>query len=828
MESNINLYSIGLTEEEAISAWRDDPYFVARMAEANQIELEKKLGTRNARGEKISDKDQMRQFSVIMGCGYFPIVGDLIIPPGSGLFVGQGSFVRRKSVARNLKGITQHTTALCPIGGIEGAISNTNGVLTQCGSSKIQDFSISGCLKNIGDGGNGLIFGHTPPLEGGTTAPPTSQEYWAHKKNTVITQQRFVEPKVWTTNPALGNETGLAETRNDLVFGDFDNESSFLKVPGGGSFCCPQDVFLDETVDIPLLRWVRAFDEYGKEIIRYCNAGESIVKGKRSQVGLNSEDRMTTGRPADEGEHRAYHLISDNDAMIIIPEPLPENTASVEVSFYNLQEFNTLQTEMTPYLSGSYYAMARASLNDYSGIVVDEMPWNGFVAVDGAYNTHRDLIARNCGLDGWYFPGGYEDYMHNQYLSCAAVNNEGWGCFINEPIKCSRSALDKGKWPNELGELETHVKYTYTAATNDYGNFDCYGNRGGAYYFGAFANTMTTGSTEAHFDCHNFDPFLSSKKERADWNPARWVACVVFAAVATANQIRMVSTPTDSRRVLFCRSRIKEETPAPTNPNSNHYGALSANHYRHPRPDSYGSLIDVRSPSAAHWHLSPYEEHERDGGEMHGKGSGVGELQAAFSGFNEVTFRPWTYDRTPKEAHEDSTWNVKFSARNDKLPGTAKEVVLAADAIGVEGEGAINHLHHLSFKKTFTGSEKATIIHPGQTLNVKKIISFIDGISSLPLYEDDSRFESFDFKHLTVTSTYIHDEISDPDAPPLPDSAVLMPARAKLYQHNTSAIEGNPKRMQVILPLFNGGSEPILLDGQTHTFSLKIEIGRED
>ncbi|AUR84285.1 hypothetical protein NVP1052A_56 [Vibrio phage 1.052.A._10N.286.46.C3] len=839
MESNINLYSIGTSDSEAKKVWNDDPIFVLRMAEINQKTIEKALGTRDVHGNAINDSDQMRQFKIVMGVGYFPIIGDLVVPAGSGTLSGQGSFVRRKAVGGELTSVIKHTTALCPIGSMPDDFdpSNTNGLLTQCGSSKIQDFSISGCLKNKGDGGSGLIIGHTPPLSSPTSAPATSQEYWARRSNTQITQKRFVEPQVFSSNVDRGNEAGRASHRNDLSHTSNEITGNMVvRVPDAVSFCCSTDVFRDDTVDIPLVRWVRAFDADGVELLRYCNAGEGIVKGKRIPSSIDDAGRLTTSRPTEDDINgvkvgnrnpRAYHEASDSDILIFIPEGVPEGVESIEVSFYNLQEFETLRTEMTPYLSGKYYAAARASLNDYSSIVVDGMPWNGFVGVDGAYNTHRDLVARNCGLDAWYFPGGYEDYMHNTFGSCAGVNCGGWGVYLSEPTQCSQNAKDRGKWPNSDGFLEVHTKYTYTAATNDLGNFDTYGNRGGAYYFGAAANSIQAGALEHHFDSHNLDPFLSARLDLADWNPARWAACVVFAANATANRVRMISTPTDARRVLFCRTRIKEQSPAETNLNSNVYSALSANHYSHPRPDSYGSLIEVRPPSVAQLHIAPYSEHEGAGGHVDSVGGGVAELQGLFSGFNEVTFRPWLYDRTPAENHATSAWRVGFTAKNKNRPGAAKEVALTGDLIGIENEGLINHLHYLSFTRLFSGSERATVIEPGRAIVVSKIVSFFDGITSLEEYTNDSVFNSFDFKHLHVMATYVQDEISDPEAPTLPDDVVMMPARVRLYEHDSPKADGTPRRVRVMLPLFNMGDEPINLSGQTHTFNFRFEIGRE-
>lgn len=838
MESNINLYSIGNTDTEARAVWVEDPFFVYRMAESNQKALEEALGTRDTRGRVVADADQMRRFEVVMGAGYFPIIGDLVIPAGSGTFAGQGSFVRRKSIGSDKTAVTQHTTALCPIGSLPAAAapSNTNGVLTQCGSSKVQDYSVSGCLKNKGDGGNGHIFGHSPPIAAPTTAPTTSQEYWARRRNNLITQKRFVEPKVWTTAAEYGGEAGTAVLRTDITFGNTDEGLMYAVVPGAATYFCPEDVFRDDTVDIPFVRWLRAFDADGVEMLRYCNAGEAIVNGRKRPASIDDSGRLTTGRPTShdlaavedkKGTPRVYHEVIDGDVFVFAPEPLPQGIASVEVSFYHLQEFETLLTEMTPYLSGKYYAAARASLNDYSSIVVDGMPWNGFVGIDGAYNTHRDLIARNCGLDAWYFPGGYEDYMHNKFDSCAGVNCGGWGVYISEPLKCSQNQRDGGRWPNAGGVLDVHTKFTYTASTNALGNFDTYGNRGGAYFFGAAGVTVSTGSAEAHFDAHNADPFRSSRRGLADWNPARWAACVAFAANSAANWVRMVSTPTDTRRVLFCRTRIDEQTPAETHADSNVYGALSTNHYSHPRPDAIGSLIDVRPPSVAQLHLSPYGEHERAGGEMDSVGAGVADLQGIFSAFNEVTFRPFLYDRTPKESHESAKWRVGFTANNKNRPGAAAEVALTGDLIGIEGEGLIEHLHYLSVTRLFSGSERATVIPPSKTLMVSHIVSFFDGITSLEEYTDDSVFDSFDFKHLHVTATYVQDEVNDADDTGLHEDVVVMPARARLYEHNTPKAEGSPRRVRVMLPLFNAGAEPVSLAGQTHTFNFKFEIGRD-
>ena len=124
----------------------------------------------------------------------------------------------------------------------------------------------------------------------------------------------------------------------------------------------------------------------------------------------------------------------------------------------------------------------------------------------------------------------------------------------------------------------------------------------------------------------------------------------------------------------------------------------------------------------AQLHLTPYAEHEGAGGHVDSASVGVAELQGIFSAFNEVTFRPWLYERTPKALHESAKWHVGFTAKNKNRPGAAAEVALTGDLIGIENEGLIEHLHYLSLTRLFTGSERATVIQPGKTLMVSHIV----------------------------------------------------------------------------------------------------------
>ncbi|WP_232313361.1 hypothetical protein [Enterovibrio coralii] len=487
----------------------------------------------------------------------------------------------------------------------------------------------------------------------------------------------------------------------------------------------------------------------------------------------------------------------------------------MEVSFYNFVTHHTLLSQMTPYLTENFYTNARASYNEFVNIVVEEMPWNGFVGIDGAYNTHIDLMARENGLDGWYFPGGYEDYMHNSFIGCAAVNNDGWGLYLSEPTLASRNGADNNQWPNAQGELKVHRKWTYIASSNDLGNFDCYGNRGGSLYMGASSNSMQTGSMEHHFDSHNLDPFgTSTLRERADWNPMRWTSLVVFTADSRQNDIVITSTPTDSRRVTYCKARLEHESASPSNPDSNIYSGLSGNHYCHPRPDTFGSLIDVRPPSIAHLHLTPYDEHERAGGDLQAKPGGPGELQGLFSGIRTVLFRPWVYEITPIKNHLPHGWKVVFSAKDKSLPGAGKDVTLSADSIGIAGQHALTTLHFGSHPYNMKGFG----IEPGQ---VKTLTFDITKLSE--------EFDDIDMNLLSVTVNYLFDELKKTPgtpAPKLPASLLLMPARVRLWKNAAGA-----QKFYVELPIFNTDSKAFSYPStanQLHYFKIKVETAKVD
>ncbi|MEZ8080255.1 hypothetical protein [Enterovibrio norvegicus] len=796
-DSTLDLESIGNSSQEATAAWKADKARVRVIAKENQLKIEQALGTRDELGNLVPDTKLSLTFNVVLGRGYFPILGDLIIPVGSGFFRGQGSYVRRKSLSVALRGVAKHPTALCPIGG-----SDNNGLLTQCGSTFLTDFAVSGCLKDKGDGGNGIVLGHTPPQPSvSASTQPNTPQFWAGQPNR-LPQKRFTFPLVWT---------GLTSFRLNNGKGD-----SEITVPARGAYNTPKDVLLDDKVDIPLVRWVRAFASNGKEVARYANVGSKLAGGI---VGINADDRQTTGKPKASGETRVYHKpIGENDTKttVVVPSGLPENTAKVEVSFYNLVTHYSLVSQMTPYLPGNYYTTARASYNEFMNIVVERMPWNGFVGIDGAYNTLTNLMARENGLDGWFFPGGYEDYMHNAFVSCAAVNNGGWSLYASEPVLASRNVKDTKGWPNAAGVLKVHQKFTYTASSNDFGNFDTYGSRGGSIYMGASSNSMQTGSMEDHFDSNNVDPFGNSpEKAESDWNPLRWTSLVVFAADARQNDMVVTSTPTDSRRVTYCKTRLTQETPATNNPNSNVYSAISTNHYCHPRPDSYGSLVEVRPPSIAHLHLTSYDEHERDAGDVQSIPGGVGEIQGLFSGLRSYLFRPWFYGITPLANQQSLSWKVAFSARHTKLAGNAKEVSLSADALGIAGQHKINNLYFGTIVQNFKGRRIAA----GGVYTISTMVDFFER----------KEFDDIDMNLLNVSANYLDDEIEKTvgtPAPTLPTSLLMMSPRVRLWKN-----AAGDKKFSVEIPMLNTDDKDLVYPDTAnlmHYFKIKIETASAD
>ncbi|WP_211254229.1 hypothetical protein [Enterovibrio calviensis] len=795
-EITFNLESIGLTADEARRKWASDREGVIAMAQRNQIKIEQGLRLRDLNGDLVPASKERYDFNVVMGKGYFPIVGNLLIPAGAGTFQGQGCFVRRKSLFSAVKSVTTHPTALCPIGG-----TDNDGLLTQCGSSRIFDFAVSGCLKDPGDGGNGIVIGHTPPEpDVAKSAPPTSPQYWAGQPNRTP-QKRFGKPQVWSdlTSFKLKNSNGDTE----------------IIVPAKGTYSTSKDVLLDDTVDIPLVRWVRAFSANGTEIARYANVGNTL-SGK--PVGISAEDRQTTSNPLPTGETRVYHepiKPSDKTTTVIVPNGLPSATKTVEVSFYNHISYYTVLSQMTPYLPGNYYTVARASYNAFANIVVEDMPWNGFVGVDGAYNTLINMMARANGLDGWFFPGGYEDYMHNSFIGCAGVNNQGWALFMSEPLQGSRNPADSNGWPTSKGQLEVHRKVTYIASSNDLANFDGYGNRNGALYMGANSNSMQTGSMEHHFDTHNIDPFgNASTKDDADWNPMRWTSLIVFTAESRRNAIVMTSTPTDTRRVTFCKTRLEQQSPLSGNPDSNIYSGLSANHYCHPRPDDFASLLEVRPPSIAHFHLTPYDENERVAGDLPARPGGTGELQGLFSGSRTVLFRPWIYDITPIKNHLPYGWKVVFSAKDKELPGAGKDVALSADSIGIAGQHQLNTLYF----GTHTHNFKGRTIESGRVYTVSADISFLS-----------DRFDDINMNLLSVSANYLFDEVKKTSGTPaekLPVTLLVMPARIRLWENAKGA-----KKFYVEIPLLNTDSKDVSFpDNSNHLqyFKIKVETASVD
>lgn len=352
---------------------------------------------------------------------------------------------------------------------------------------------------------------------------------------------------------------------------------------------------------------------------------------------------------------------------------------------------------MMPYLSGAYSQSARAQGNEFKNIMVHDMPWNGWMLVDGIFNTHDSITTRYCGLDGWHAPSGYEDYMHSTFRACTAINNKGWGLYLRETEDCSRSSLDSRKWPNSDGKFETHRKWTYWAANLDFTNFDLYGNRGGAYYFGSASININAGAMEYHFDAHNVDPFgTSSRKELADWNPVRWIGCVIFGPMALQNTITVSGSPTDARRNTFCVWRNPNETPAPTNADSNIMRAIDRNYYTHPRTDAYGSLVETHTKAISRIAFTQNSERNDAAGDNgNDGGDGILELHGAWSNRDTFLFQPHLYSVSPKSNFEDDQMHVVFSAKDPDIDNAAKQgsVTLSADQVGIAGQNNFTALY---------------------------------------------------------------------------------------------------------------------------------------
>lgn len=741
------LESIGQTEEEAVLAYELDPAGVKAIAERNQLLIEQALGLRDENGLEIPPKSRVSFFNAVFGRGYFPIIGDILLPVGSGTFMGQGCYVRRKFLDPVLDSISVHPTCFMPIGD-----GDENGILIQSGSSGIGQFTISGKLKPEGSGGNGIIYGHTPPEPGRAepTTPPTNDRYWAARPNE-LPQKRFTKPLMFEelTDFVLDNGFGHSE----------------ITVPAKGGFSRSDEVVPDETVDIPLIRWVRAYAADGTEIQRWCNAGRIVENSADAGlVGIFAKRRMTTSNPIVDGnymptaeEERIYHKpIADDDTTttVVVPGGLPAGTTKVEVSMYNYETFYTMRSQMTPYLNGHNYAYARCSYNNLGRILVENMPWNGVVLVDGAYNTFDLIMSRNNGLDGWYSPAGYEDFMHNEFSSCAAVNNGGWGLYVNEAQFASHNAVDNGLWPSPEGELVLHRKYTYIAAMCDFGNFDTYGNRGGAIWMGGHSNVIGGGGMEHHFDTHNIDPFgTSAKKDTADWNPCRWSSVFVLSPKSYGNDLDIATTVTDARRVTFCKYRYTAETPAPTNPDSNLYSAMSSNHVSLPRQDAFGSLMETRSKTFHLLHLGGWTEHEYAGGDMQSpSASNVGEWQGMMSAAREYLFRPWFYEKTPAANQEGLEWYFRFSSKHSVAPSPAGDVNLVADRIGLTDQYVMTHLFY----------ESKAINMKGKTIPANGALKAFVSLTNFPRAAESAA--EMDWENVSITMNYIKHEtaLTDP------------------------------------------------------------------
>ena len=785
---------------DALKAYTDDKVTIKAMAARNQLKIEKAIGIVDDQGNRVSDDNLPQTFNVELPVGYFPIEGDIDLPPCTGAFLGQGAIRRKKALSFNgrpvFNSILEHPTCLLPVGG-----SDKGGIRTQCGSTRIGGFAIHGGMKETGDGGHGIIEGFTPPIP--AYAAASTEAGKAPSKFNPFTQNNFGKPFVYSDITA---------------FADQVDGSTEITVPAKGTYTDAYPIVNDDTVDIPLVRWVRAFDGSGTEIARYANIGQKLGGGI---VGINDKNRQCTSKPKSAGETRVYHKpIKDGDTTttVVVPQGLPAATAKVEVSLYNLVRNETYKMLMMPFISGAFAVAARAQGNIFENILIDSMPWNGMMLVDGAYNQHTCITARNNGLDGFHAPAGYEDFMHNTFDSCAAVNNYGWGLKVREPFKGSTSTRDSNKWPTADGKFLVHRKVTYSASLNDFSNFDTYGNRGGALYMGADSNVITCGGMEHHFDSNNISPFGdSAKKDLGDWNPLRWAGCVVFAAQCRQNSIRVTGTPTDSRRVLMAKWRNTLQTAAPTNPDSNIYVACAANHYTHPRSDQYGSLVDLRPPSFSTLFFTQYAENERTGGEIYNNGgTGIMELMATWAKKDTLVFQPYLYPISPVKNFEDETMDVVFSVQDKNNPVAKKgSVGVSADRIGIVNQTDMTDMFVNSAYWVQSGAKKD--IPAGGRVKVSVVLSPTSMRSRATI-------GNLDLTYMTAHVNYI-DDLNDRKSEggrisntPVPTYIVIENPTIRRYKNSSG-----DWRMEVSFNLHNTSTTDYVgVQNERHRYTVKL------
>lgn len=827
-EVTVFLESIGSNNTEARQRWLLDREGVMEIAARNQAKLEQALGTRNEVGEWVYNYSSVCHFNVVFGYGYFPILGHLIIPVGSGKFKGQGSYIRRKAVGV-MPSIEEFASCLLPVGG-----SDKDAVLTQCGSTQVENFAIAGLLKDEEDGGNGLVIGHSPPIPENVspTTPKSSQTYWAGQP-CPFPQKRFYTPHVWSDMTSFTMDNG--------------NGDSEIIVPHRGEYNTPEEVLEDLTIDIPLVRWVRAFDGSGNEIFRKANL---------STPGVDSTGKKlsTTGRPftkwsSDTGrrypvatESKIYHKpIGENDTTttVVVPGGLPADTVTVEVSFYNLKSFPSMQTQMTPYLEGKYYGYARGSYNTFKNIVCSHNKWNGFMLIDGAYNTFELCMGRYNGLDGWFLPGGYEDLMHLSFRSCGAVNNLGWGLYVGGVYRGSHNSLDRNKWPDADGNLDVHRKITYVANVNDFGNFDTYGNHGGAIHMGGKSCQMNAAGMEHHYDSNNINPFgTSSQKHMGDWNPLRWAALFVLTAKSNGNVFNVQTTGTDGRRVLFCKYDYPYQTSHPSNPDHQVWDALATNNITVPRQNVYAGNVEARTRSIHLLHLSGWNEQGRIGGDFQSSPQADNrELQGLFSGSTEYLFRPWKYSVTPASTAMADKWMVRFSVKSDRCPGLGQYVGLAADRIGINNQFVTTRVNFANLTAVIGKSNTDntdTIVQPGQAYmlhfddfdNVRdgkfKDIELENINCSLSLIEVDPTADDLKWRGDPVDHTYYGK---------LPEG-IMMGNPVIKFSKSTNAAGRVFERIGATLYLQNVTAAPIQLADPFAPvylrFNLKFEVAETD
>jgi hypothetical protein len=237
---------------------------------------------------------------------------------------------------------------------------------------------------------------------------------------------------------------------------------------------------------------------------------------------------------------------------------------------------------------------------------------------------------------------------------------------------------------------------------------------------------------------------------------------------------------------------------------------------------NYGSIVQVRSPSIAHLHLTPYTENVQQGGGLgHNPGSNVGEFQGLFCTSREYLFRPWVYPISPQDGMDHLDWAMRFSAKNAACPGAGKSVKVVADKIGITDQ----YIDTTNFYQAKAINLKGKTLPNMGAYEVKLMTTFPRGID---LDELDSRYLHLSCTLLERDGSSAWQAVSETNGilEKLPDGCYLTAPTLRIEENASGEVKPT-----VYLAIINMSGADVVMDPNTDAkawFKINIRTGEAD